>query len=420
MAPVTPRASIALSLLPGGAVPAWHRRGEAGNPGPKTMTQMGEGVEVETDLGPTVEAATPAPRWGAATPVVVTAGIWIVSVLSWWLLADPDWSPLGASQAAVGALLFWTILAFIFTGFTFGNWPFSKLPQPMAGVAQVAFDVALGFFAVWLFTFVLGSWDPTFSHAAEGGAGFTAAAFVVLIGFYAYSLVAASWGGYPFEAQAQPSAGVSQFFLAAFITTLGTIVLIYPNFSAALAEDAPVSLATATGWVYCSIVVLLLAAMLWENWPWSMIQNRHLRALGAVVASTGGGYVLFVIFKVIVKAVVPASIKGMDTFALDLEAAQLGVCFSLWSLTWGLIWGAPPKLLGAAGNRLARTAIVTVLSVATYVIFMNVMATKVLHFEAIKDNYGGSPLVWMDWVILVVLWYAVAFGGFLSTRRAPA
>jgi AAT family amino acid transporter len=384
------------------------------------MTQTGEGVEVESDVGPTVEVATPAPRWGKATPVVITAGIWVVSLLTWWLLADPDWSPLGASQSAVSALLFWTILAFIFTGFTFGGWPFSKLSQPLAGVAQVGFDVALAFFAVWLFAFVLGSWDPTFSHAAAGGAGFLAAAFVVLIGFYAYSLVAASWGGYPFEQHAQPSAGVSQFFLAAFITLVGTVVLIYPNFSAALAADAPVSLPTATGWVYSSIVVLLLAAMLWENWPWSMIQNRHLRALGAVVASMGGGYVLFVVFKAIVKAVVPASIKGMDTFALDLEAAQLGVCFSLWSLTWGLVWGAPPTSLGTVGNRLARTAIVTVLAVATYAIFMRVLATKVLHFAAIEGNYGGSPLVWMDWVILVLLWYAVAFGGFLSTRRAQA
>jgi AAT family amino acid transporter len=197
----------------------------------------------------------------------------------------------------------------------------------------------------------------------------------------------------------------------------GTVVLIYPNFSAALAKDAPLPLTTATGWVYCSIVVLLLAAMLWENWPWAMIQNRHLRALGAVVASMGSGYGLFVLFKAIVKAVVPASIKGMDTFALDLEAAQIGVCFSLWSLTWGLVWGAPPRALGSTLNRVVRTAIVTVLSVGTYVVFMRGVATKVLHFAAIDGNYGGSPLVWMDWVILVLLWYAVAFGGFLSTRQ---
>lgn len=387
---------------------------------PREEVHVGEELRVKEGAPAEAEGDQPAqalPRFGPITPLVITAGIWIISVLLWWLLADPEWSPFGASQAAVSALLFWTILAFIFTGFTFANWPFTRLSQPAAGIAQVTFNVALGFVAVWLFTFVLGSWDPTFSHATAGGVGFTASAFVVLIGFYAYSLVAASLGGYPFEALAQPLAGVAQFFLAAFVTTVGVVVLIYPNFSAVLAADAPVSLPTATGWVYSSIVVLLLAAMLWENWPWAAIRNRHLQALGAVVASLGGGYVLFLIFRAIVKAVVPASVEGMETFALDLEVAQLGVCFSLWALIWGLVWGAPPQSMGNVLNRLVRTAIVTVLSVLTYVVFMNFFATKVLHFVAVEDSYGGSPLVWMDWVILGVLWYAVAFGGFLSTRR---
>ena len=76
------------------------------------------------------EPAATVPRFGTLTPVVVTVAVVLLSVLSWWLLADPKWSPIGASLPAVNAVLFWTILAFIFTGFTFGNWPFSKLGQP--------------------------------------------------------------------------------------------------------------------------------------------------------------------------------------------------------------------------------------------------------------------------------------------------
>src|SRR5581483_3938195 len=149
-------------------------------------------------------AVTMVPRFGAATPVVVTAGVWIVASLLWWLLASPRWQVFDASSAAIGAVLFWTILSFIFTGFTFGSWPFAKLRQPWSGLAMIAFNVGTAFGAVWLFSFVLGSWDPTFSHSAAGGAGFTATAFVVLIGFFAYALLAASWGGYPFEGLAQP------------------------------------------------------------------------------------------------------------------------------------------------------------------------------------------------------------------------
>jgi AAT family amino acid transporter len=348
---------------------------------------------------------------------VVTAAIWAGSLVTWWVLADPKWGIFGNSQPAVGAVLFWVILAFIFTGFTFGGWPFSGLRQPIAGLAQVTVNLALGGLAVWLFTYVIGSWDPTFSHAAEDGVGFTAAAFVVLIGFYAYALVAASWGGYPFERLPQPSSGAGQFFLGAFLTTAGVVVLIYPNFSAALAKHAPLALPTALGWVYCSIVVVILAAMLWENWPSAAVGNRHLRALTAAAVSLLGGIVVFYAFRAIVQVVAPPDIRSLSTFSLDSEAAQLGVCFSLWALTWGLVWGAPPTRLRSVSNRVLRTLIVGTLAVATYAVFMHFLGTQVLHFPAVKGRYGGNPLIWIDWVVLVLLWYAVAFGGIGSTRR---
>jgi len=356
------------------------------------------------------------PRFGQLTPWVVTVGLIIFSVVSWWLLADPQWSPVGASMPAIDALLFWTILGFIFTGFTFANWPFSKISQPLAGVLHVGVDVAIGFVAVWLFSFVLGSWDPTFSHSAPGGAGFTATAFVVLIGFYAYALAAATWGGYPFEEVPAPLASVAQFFLAAFITVIGVVVLVYPNFSAALAKSAPLALAPATGWVYSSIVVVIVAAMLWENWPWASLTNRHLRAAAALVITLGGGAGLYFLFRLVVQAVTPASIKVLPAFSVALQTAELGVCFSLWALVMGLIFGPSRLKLGTAATRIARTAILAVAAIATYVIFMRFFATKALHFAPLSGDYGGDPLTWMDWTILVVLWYAVAFGKYGSTK----
>lgn len=360
----------------------------------------------------------PVPRFGQLTPWIVTAALIILSVVSWWLLADPRWSPVGASLRAIDALLFWTILGFIFTGFTFANWPFSKISQPLAGVLQVGVDVAIGFVAVWLFSFVLGSWDATFSHSAPGGAGFTATAFVVLIGFYAYALAAATWGGYPFEEVPAPLASVAQFFLAAFITVIGVVVLVYPNFNAALAKNAPLALAPATGWVYSSIVVVIVAAMLWENWPWASVTNRHLRAAAALVITLGGGAALYFLFRLVVQAVTPASIKVLPTFSVALQTAELGVCFSLWALVMGLIFGPSRLKLGTAATRVARTAILTVAAIATYVVFMRFFATKVLHFAPLSGDYGGDPLTWMDWTILVVLWYAVAFGKYGSTKAA--
>jgi amino acid transporter, AAT family len=211
---------------------------------------------------------------------------------------------------------------------------------------------------------------------------------------------------------------VASFFLAAFLTTAGVVVLVYPNFSAALAKDAPLALPAATGWIYSSIVVVILAAMLWQNWPWAMLSNRHLRALGAAAVTLGGGVLVAWIFRGIVGALTPTHIEHLPTFSRDLEAAQLGVCFSLWGLTWGLVWGARPTRFSTTVNRLASTAIVTVLSVATYWVFVNFAAVDIYHFPAVADgNYGGSPLLFIDWVIMALLWYAVAFGGYGSTRR---
>lgn len=367
------------------------------------------------------------PRFGSATPVVVTAAIFVMAVLSWWLVGDPKWSLLGARadnaadqatrSAIVGCVLFWTIFGHIFTGFTFGNWPFTKLAQPLSGLVQVVVNLGIGVLGTLLFTRGLGHWDPTFAANAAGGAGYTAAAFIVLIGFYAYAFASASLGGYPFESVPAPLASVAQWFLAAFLTVIGVVALVYPNFSAALAQHAPVSLPTAAGWVYSSIVVLIVAAMQWQNWPWASIANRHARAATALVVTLGGGYLLMLAFKGLLHLILPAAVADAPAFPFALEAAELGVCFSLWSLVVGLIFG-PSKIGSVALARAVRTAVVALLAIGTYMLFMRFFATTVLHFPATSGRYGGNPLLWVDWAIIIVLWYAVAFGGHFGSRRA--
>jgi AAT family amino acid transporter len=257
----------------------------------------------------------------------------------------------------------------------------------------------------------------TFSHAAPGGAGFTATAFVVLIGFYAYALASASWGGYPFEEISSPLSSVGQFFLGAFITLVGVVVLIYPNFNASLAKNAPLALAPATGWVYSSIVIVIVAAMLWQNWPWALVANRHWRAATALIVTLGGGVGLYYLLRLVVLGITPGDVKALPTFAAGLDAAQLGVCFSLWALIVGLLFGPSQRFkLSPLTAAVSRTVIVTALAIATYAIFMGFFATKVLHFPPISGSYGGSPLTWIDWTILIVLWYAVAYGQFGSTK----
>jgi AAT family amino acid transporter len=359
------------------------------------------------------------PAFGSATPIVSIIAITLLSVVTWWLLADAEWSLAGASAPVVSCLLFWTILGFIITGFTFGNWPFSKLPQPLSGALQIVTNLVIGVVMTLVFTHGVGSWDPTFSADTPGGAGYTATAFIVLIGFYAYTLAAANWGGYPFEDVAAPLASVAQFFMAAFITLVGVLVLVYPNFNAQLAADAPISLPTALGWTYSSIVVAIVSAMQWGNAPWAWVANRHLRALAAVTVTLGGGFLLMKALEVIVKLLDPGAVVDAATYSATAQTAQLGVCISLCSLLGGLVV-APFTPETSKASSLIRTVAVLVGAVVTYLVFTRFVATTVLHFPEVDGRYGGDALAFIDWMILIALWHAVALGGHFSTRGAPA
>jgi amino acid transporter, AAT family len=392
-----------------------------------SMTIVEDGI-IDNPTQPALEQQR-VPAFGRFTPVITTLALFVLGVVSWWLIGDPEWSVFGAKAdgpadeatklAIVSCLLFWTILGHIFTGFTFGNWPFNKLSQPMSGIAQVLVDLVIGILGTLLFTRGVGAWDPTFSANAAGGLGYTAAAFIVLIGFYAYAMPVASLGGYPFESVPPPTSGVANWLLGAFLTVVGVVALVYPNFNSQLSANAPVSLPTVTGWIYSSIVIVIVGAMQWGNWPWAGIADRHLRAVTALVVSLGGGYLLMLIFEAVLRAILPEYVVDTKGFPIALETAQLGVFFSLCSLIAGLIFG-PTKLTSVLASRVVRTVLVTIAAILSYVVFTRLFATTVLHFPAVKGNYGGNPLLWADWMILLVLWHAVAFGGYLSTRRAPS
>jgi hypothetical protein len=130
-----------------------------------------------------------------------------------------------------------------------------------------------------------------------------------------------SVGGYPFESVTAPLAGVGQWLFAAFLTVVGVVTLVYPNFNAGLAQHAPVSLPTAAGWVYSSIVILIVAAMQWGTMPWASVANRHLRALTALVVSLGGGYLLMLAFTGLLHGIVPGSVRNVAGFRFNLEAS---------------------------------------------------------------------------------------------------
>lgn len=351
-----------------------------------------------------------------ARPAVAIVGIWLISLLLWWLLVDPDWGLFEGSYAQpAGAYLFWAIGVFIIAAFNFGGWPFTRLRQPVAGIAAVVSHVAIACAIVAVINYLLGRWDATFATDLPGESGFLASALIVLPGFYCWTAITAHWGNWPYADLSQPRQGLGAFLIGAFMTMAGFFILVHPELAGGDSQG-PFRIGTAVGWLYSVIVVTILFAMLWENRPWSRIARPWAAPLISVPLSFGLGTAAFFLLRELVEAITPDAVLASPAFNLEFEVANLGVCIVLWALTWGLLLSSPEPR-GSVAVRLAlRTVLVVGLGIATYVVYMRWFGTQVLHEPAYDGDYGGFALLWMDWVALALLWYAVSFGS-LGLRR---
>lgn len=148
--------------------------------------------EVESTITTEALPREPAPDAGAQTaaarlvrPIAAIIGIWVLSLLLWWLLVDPDWGVFeGSYPQPAAAYLFWAIGVFIIAAFNFGGWPFTTLRQPLAGFLAAASHIAIGIGVVLLIVYGLGRWDAVFASDLPGEVGFLAVALIVLPGFY--------------------------------------------------------------------------------------------------------------------------------------------------------------------------------------------------------------------------------------------
>lgn len=128
------------------------------------------------------------------------------------------------------------------------------------------------------------------------------------------------------------------------------------------------------------------------------------------------GTAVYFALKAWVGVLIPDAAQGTAGFALPLAVGQIGVCFSFWSLAWGLVFENPSVGLRPAGEKVVRLLIVAALASATYVGYTHGFSVHILHEPATAGSFGGDPLTGMDWLILVLLWYALSLGHYGSTR----
>ncbi|QRP44753.1 hypothetical protein [Amycolatopsis sp. FDAARGOS 1241] len=365
---------------------------------------------------PTVDPR-PAPRWRSA--LATLAVVLVVSVVTWWLLADPQWSVTGLYPQPFTALLFWLLMGTVWVAFTFEWLGPAGWPQPWRGLAGIATTAGAGIGVTVLLGYGWGRIDPSFAAGRAGGAGFTAGNLFVLFGFFFYVLSAVCHGHWPWSTKfRQPWSGFGQLTLVFVPTLVAYAVFALPNVATwASPRSALLSTPTMIGWFYSLVVSTVLTGVLGENLPWRLA-GRPARVAAASLFGNAllGTLVYFVLLPVVKFLMGPVNVTALGG-GVTVHAAELGVCWTFWMISWANVFGNRPTRFSAGVNVLVRIAITGVLACGTYPLDYFVLAPHVLHEPVSVGTLHGDALGFVDWAILWTLSYVVFLGSYGVGKR---
>ncbi|MEW2504182.1 hypothetical protein AB0878_27320 [Amycolatopsis sp. NPDC047767] len=377
---------------------------------------MSVAEEPLTHLEPTVDPP-PVPRWGTA--LATLAVVLVVSVVTWWLLVDPQWSVTGLYPQPFTALLFWLLMGTVWVAFTFEWLGPAGWPQPWRGLAGIATTAGIGIGVTVLLAYGWGRIDPSFAAGRAGGAGFAAGNLFVLFGFFFYVLSAVCHGHWPWSTKhRQPWRGFGQLTLV-FVPTLAVYaVFALPNVATwASPGSALLSTPTLIGWFYSLVVATVLTGVLGENLPWRPAGRPATVAVVSLLGNALLGTLIYFVLVPIVKVLMgPANVTALGD-GVTVHAAELGVCWTFWMIAWANIFGNRPTRFTAGVNVILRIVITGVLACGTYPLYYFVLAPHVLHEPVSAGTLHGDALGFIDWAILWTLWYVVFLGSYGLDKR---
>lgn len=365
-------------------------------------------LQPDPDVSPRPARTLPWYAFGLANLAVVA----VLSLVSWYLLADPQWSATGIYPQPLTAWMFWTIIAFVWAAFTLELSPFARLAQPWKGIAVAVATGGLGAFITWVLAFGWGAVDASFAASREEGTGYLLGSLIVLYSFVCYTMSAVNWGHWPWAQRGlgQPWLGIVELFtLVLPVFVLYLIFAVPPLATWAAPGTALLGVPSQVGYFYSVVVSSILTGALLGNWPWRLAGSPGRVAAASLVGNLVLGYVIFLVGNGIAALVLgPANVAAIGE-SMPLFAAQVGVCWVLWLVLWPNAFGNRPD--GASiGAMAARTAITLVLAVATFALYYWVLAGAVFHEPAAAAGatVNGSALVVIDWIIIIALWYVAA------------
>lgn len=347
--------------------------------------------------------------FGAANLAVVL----VLSLVSWYLLADPAWSPTGLYPQPLTAWMFWTIIAFVWFGFTLELTPFARLAQPWRGLAVAVATGGLAALITWALAAGWGAVDASFSAAREGGAGYALGSLIVLYSFVTYTISAVNWGHWPWPDRGlrQPWLGIVELAALAVPTLILYLIFAVPSLATwAAPGSALLDANTQIGFFYCVVVSSILSGAVLGNWPWRLAGSPARVAVASLVGNLVAGWLIYLGLGAVARLVLGASNVAAIGEAMPSFAAQVGVCWVFWLIMWPNAFGNRPESTRPAVTLVARTAMTLVLAIATFALYYYVLASAVLHEPATAEGttVSGSALIGMDWLIIWALWYVVA------------
>lgn len=368
--------------------------------------------------------ASPSPRttswWAFGTTNL--AVVLVVAIGGWYLLADPETSPLDVYPLPFNAALFWALLFVVWAGFNLELTGFTRLPQPWRGIALTAATAAFAIAVTWLLAEGLGAVNMDFASSRPDGTGYFTGALFVLFGFSTYVMVVVNWGHWPWTdlGLRQPLVGFCEIAFLVLPTLALYLALGLPSVSLGTEPgSALMSIDTVLGWYYSLIIAVVLTGTTWENWPWSAAGSRARVAGASIVGNIALGTLLYVVLLAVCKVLIGSDNVDALGGVVNQFPSQLGVCWVAWMIMWANAFGNRPTSMGRAANLALRAAITFGLAVGTFLLYYYVLAENVLHEPPVVGALSGNALGFMDWFALVTLLYVVGFESF-GLRRPPA
>ena len=353
-------------------------------------------------------------RWYTLGPANLLV-VLVLSTASWWLLADPAWSPFHFYPMPFDAALFWAILFIVFVGFDLDFAGLDRIAQPARALVLVGLTAAFAVLVTWALGFGLGHLLPDLAAHRSGGDGYFTGALFVLFAFFVYVMAVVNWGHWPWTALGltQPLLGLCEMAFAFVPTLIIYLVWGVPSMSAATPPGhALMSVNVVLGFFYSLVVATLLTGLTTENRPWSAAGGGGRTALAATVGNVALGAVLYVGLLALSRAVIGPSTTRALGDAIHQFPAQLGVCWAFWIIFWANAFGNRP-LSGPRGTVLAaRIAITFGLGLATFAGYYYWFAGRVLHEPAVAGALHGNALGFLDWAVLWTLFYVVGSGSY--------